>query len=39
MQRGQIVLAGTPAEIGDQLDDLQSVYLAEGAPGLGDDDE
>jgi branched-chain amino acid transport system ATP-binding protein len=28
MQRGRIVLSGTPAEIGDRLGDLQSAYLA-----------
>ncbi len=31
MQRGRIVLSGTPAEIGGQLDDLQSAYLAEAS--------
>jgi branched-chain amino acid transport system ATP-binding protein len=29
MQRGRIVLTGTPAEIGGQIGDLQSAYLAE----------
>jgi branched-chain amino acid transport system ATP-binding protein len=29
MQRGRIVLSGTPAEIGGQIGDLQSAYLAE----------
>jgi branched-chain amino acid transport system ATP-binding protein len=38
MQRGRIVLSGTPAEIGGQLDDLQSAYLAEAAP-IGGTDE
>ena len=31
MQRGRIVLAGTPAEIGGQIGDLQSAYLAEAS--------
>jgi len=29
MQRGRIVLSGTPAEIGGQIGDLESAYLAE----------
>jgi branched-chain amino acid transport system ATP-binding protein len=39
MQRGHIVLMGTPDEIGGQLADLESAYLAEAAPGAGSDDE
>jgi branched-chain amino acid transport system ATP-binding protein len=31
MQRGRIVLSGSPAEIGGQLGDLQSAYLADGS--------
>jgi len=33
MQRGRIVLSGTPDEIGDQIDELQSAYLAAEPPG------
>jgi branched-chain amino acid transport system ATP-binding protein len=32
MQRGRIVLAGTPDVVGGQLADLESAYLAEAAP-------
>jgi branched-chain amino acid transport system ATP-binding protein len=32
MQRGRIVLAGTPDEVGAQLADLESAYLAEATP-------
>jgi len=32
MRRGRIVLSGTPAEIRDQIGDVQSVYLAGAAP-------
>ena len=32
MRRGRIVLSGTPAEIRDQIGDVQSVYLAGSAP-------
>ena len=39
MQRGHIVLTGTPDEIGGQLGDLQSAYLSEAAPGVGMHDE
>jgi branched-chain amino acid transport system ATP-binding protein len=38
MQRGRIVLEGTPAEIGGQIGDLQSAYLSEAAVTRGNDD-